>query len=173
MTEGDALTLTGLSKNLEPGETLYWNLNSQISNATLEDFKNSTSKRKARATTIANDGTFEISIQSIQDKLKENNEKFQVELFQTPAELQVIARTKSITLIDTKREVKAKDGTKDKPHDQSNNKGTPELDLMLNSLVLPARLSGRLIPIKELIDFSEQDEKNNLHPHKLQRWRLL
>ena len=39
LKEGDGLTLTGVSQNLEPGTTLYWNLNRQRSDATLKDFK--------------------------------------------------------------------------------------------------------------------------------------
>ena len=147
LTEGDVLTLTGASKNLEPGATLYWNLSSQSSEATLKDFNIIGSNARKRSTTIAKDGSFTFSIQSLQDKTKESNEQFQVELFTTPLSKKAIALTEPITLIDATNKEDAKEQSEARS------------ELKLESQVFPARLAGKRIPIQQLIDFSNQNKQ--------------
>ena len=143
LKEGDILTLTGFSKNLKPGTKLYWNLNRQTSDATLKDFKLLVPKPSALSTTVAKDGTFEIAIPSLRDKTQEKVEQFQVELFLKPLAKQAIASTEAIRLIDAT--------SANKP------------DLTVENQVIPARFSGKRIPIKNLIDFSSQNKKSSFN----------
>ena len=167
LKEGDVLTLTGFSNNLEPGTTLYWNLDRKTSDATLKDFKILVPKPRGLSTTVAKDGTFEISLPSLQDKTKEKVEQFQVELFLNPATDQAIASTKAIKLIDVTSEDKPKDDPNNGPQKgpQKDPKNDPtetskdKPDLTIESHVIPARFSDKRIPIKTLIDFSGQDKK--------------
>ena len=144
---------------MKPGTTLYWNLNRQTSDATLKDFKVLDTKPQGLTTTVQKDGTFEISLQSLQDKTKENNEQFQIDLFKTPTLKQSIASSGSVTLIDAKIEEK----TDEKPINKATNKSKVEPDLSIPSQVIPASFSDKRIPVTKLVDFSNQDQKSTFN----------
>ena len=166
LKEGDVLTLSGFSKNLEPGTTLYWNLNPRTSNATLKDFKILVPKPRGFSTTIAKDGSFEIVLPTLQDKTKEKNEQFQVELFQTPTARQALAargdhsdrcRAKtSRKMIPKMVRKRPSEGSENDPKDTSEDRP----GLTIESHVIPARFSDKRIPIKTLIDFSGRTKIN-------------
>ena len=141
LTEGDTLILRGFSKDLQPGTTLYWGFNELKSDASIDDFKKLVSKPRGFTTTIDKNGKFEIALNSLQDQINEKNEPFQIDLFLSPAEDSSIATSKSITLIDSKREV--------------DNKTSINLD----NHVIPARFANKAIPVQKLINFSGQNKK--------------
>ena len=158
LKEGHELKLSGFSTNLKPGTTLYWNLDPQTSDATLNDFKASDNKPDARSTTIDENGNFQIILQALQDKEREKSERFQIQLFETPTAKQAFAVTKPIKLIDTNPKSESKNEQQNEQTNQPNSEPT-EQNTSLKSLVLPARLGGERIPIQKLIDFSLQDDK--------------
>ena len=136
ITEGDTLILRGFGKNVQPGTTLYWGLNSQTSDATIQDFKKFAPKaQEGFTTTIDNNGKFEITLASLHDQIDEESELFQIDIYLSQAKENSLATSELITLIDSKKE---------------NNIKT---NLELPSHVIPARFANEAIPVQKLINF--------------------
>ena len=133
--EGDTLTTTVLTLNVDAGTTLYWTLSGIDSDDLAKG-------NLSGSGIVSNAGTFSFS-HSLKDDLRtEGTEQVTITLFSDKDRTTSVAET-TLELLDT----------------STTSLDTPT-NLQIDSYVIPARLSGERIPIKRLIDFSNQVSSN-------------
>ena len=133
--EGDTLTTTVLTLNVDAGTTLYWAISGI----------DSTDLNKGNLTgsgIVSNDGTFSFSHHFREDLTTEGTEQITITLFTDKDRKTSVAET-TLKLLDS----------------STTSLNTPT-NLQIDSHVIPARFSGKRIPIKTLIDFSTQESSN-------------
>ena len=132
LEEGNGLTTTVETKNVNPGATLFWTLTGQGIDAS-----DLWEGELTGSGTVLQNGSFSFSHFFAEDLSTEGNEKLLISLFADKSLKSQIAET-TVDILDS-----------------STNPITIRTDLDIDSHVIPARFSGERIQVNKLIDFSK------------------